>query len=147
MSNVKLKTLILVLAGLKLSCLSFFANAQQNPAVDPRIKSTQLERFSLVKQVPAMKGYDFRARKIVVPAGAVINKHSHINRPGMVYVESGTIIEYRGVQSRTLVKGDTLIEDASTVHSYKNISDADCVLIAFDLPFVFCFSDFLVELL
>ncbi|MEP1742906.1 MAG: cupin domain-containing protein [Kangiellaceae bacterium] len=123
-----------IFTSMLIASISFSTLAQQNPAVDPRIKSTQLERFSLVKQVPAMKGYDFRARKIVVPAGAVINKHSHINRPGMVYVESGTIIEYRGVQSRTLVKGDTLIEDASTVHSYKNISDADCVLIAFDLP-------------
>ena len=128
------KYFVLTILGLQLVGLSFYAQAQQPPAVDPSIKSSQLERFSLVKQVPAMKGYDFRARKIVVPAGAVINKHSHINRPGMVYVESGTIIEYRGTQSRTLLKGDTLIEDASTVHSYKNISDADCVLIAFDLP-------------
>lgn len=107
--------------------------SQQNPPVAPAIKSTQLERFSLFKQVPVMKGYDFRARKIVVPAGAVINLHNHIDRPGMVYVESGTIIEYRGSQARTLVKGETLIEDATTVHSYKNTSDADCVLIAFDL--------------
>ncbi len=113
-------------------CLSL--SAQNNPSVDPRVKSEQLERFELVKQVPAMKGYDFRARRIVVPAGAKIAKHSHINRPGMVYVESGTIIEYRGSQSRILKPGDTLIEDAATVHSYANASDADCVLVAFDLP-------------
>jgi quercetin dioxygenase-like cupin family protein len=128
------KYFVLTILGLQLVGLSFYAQAQQPPAVDPNIKSSQLERFSLVKQVPAMKGYDFRARRIVVAAGGVISQHSHINRPGMVYVESGTIIEYRGEKSRTLVKGDTLIEDASTVHSYKNTSEADCVLIAFDLP-------------
>lgn len=98
------------------------------------IDVTELQRFSLVHQVPAMNGFDIRARRIVVPAGVNIDEHEHSSRPGIVYVESGSIVEYRGDQSRLLTQGDTLIEDVKTIHSYKNISAKECVLIAFDLP-------------
>lgn len=95
---------------------------------------SQLERFPLEAQVPAMKGYDIRARKIIVPAGGTISEHSHATRAGIVYVESGSIIEYRGESTRKLSAGDSLVEDVTTVHAYRNTSNQDCVLIAFDLP-------------
>ena len=98
------------------------------------MKATQLEKFGLAKQISGLNGYDIRARKIVVPAGVSIAEHSHTTRPGIVYVESGEIIEYRGKESRLLKAGDSLVEDFTTVHSYKNINSIDCVLIAFDIP-------------
>jgi quercetin dioxygenase-like cupin family protein len=98
-----------------------------------KIVVTELEKFDPAEQVP-LQGYHLRARKIIVPAGMSIAEHEHKLRPGIVYVESGEIIEYRGTNSQLLKKGDSVIEDASTVHAYKNISDKDCVLIAFDIP-------------
>jgi quercetin dioxygenase-like cupin family protein len=102
------------------------------------INTQLLEQFSLEKQIPILKGYNVRARRIVVPAGASIDKHAHSTRAGIVYVESGEIVEYRHAgnkkKSRRLKTGETLIEDASTVHSYLNDSDKNCVLVAFDLP-------------
>lgn len=100
----------------------------------PSMKVNELERFSLVHQVPAMAGYDIRARRIVVPAGVKIEQHEHSQRPGIVYVESGSIVEFRGEKARLLQAGDSLIEDQFTVHSYENQTTTDCVLIAFDLP-------------
>ncbi len=102
--------------------------------LEGNIEVQPLARFALAKQVPVMAGFDIRARRIVVPAGAKIGEHEHSKRPGIVYVESGVIVEYRGSSQRELKAGDSLVEDATTVHSYKNISDEDCVLIAFDLP-------------
>jgi quercetin dioxygenase-like cupin family protein len=103
------------------------------------VNAQQLELFSLEQQIPKLKGYDARARRIIVPAGATIDKHEHSTRAGIVYVESGEIIEYRyrgnEKTSRRLAVGETLIEDATTVHSYINNSKEDCVLIAFDIPF------------
>ena len=120
-----------------LSIVLFFqaqAQAQAKSLLSGNIKVMPLERFSLKQQVPAMDGYDIRARRIIVPAGASIGEHEHSKRAGIVYVESGSIIEYRGDQQRTLNAGDSLVEDFTTVHGYKNVSESDCVLIAFDLP-------------
>jgi quercetin dioxygenase-like cupin family protein len=115
--------LIVVTTGMSIS------SAQSN---ELEIKTLQM--FSLEPQVSAMKGHDIRARKIVVPAGAKIQEHQHSTTPGIVYVESGSIVEYRGGEARTLHKGDSLVEDVNTVHSYFNSSPEECVLIAFDLP-------------
>jgi len=118
-------TLVSVLV---VSILSFSSVAKSN------FTAKELERFSLGPQVNAMIGYDIRARRIIVEPGAKITQHEHSKTPGIVYVESGTIVEYRGQQSRQLIAGETLIEDANTVHSYQNTSDKPCVLIAIDLP-------------
>jgi len=105
-----------------------------NSASTQKVKVIELEKFDPEKQVTSLVGYNLRARKIIVPAGVSIGEHAHDTRPGIVYVESGEIIEYRGDSSRLLKAGDSLVEDATTVHGYKNISNKNCVLIAFDLP-------------
>ena len=99
---------------------------------------TELEKFSLAKQIPQINSgkhsYNIRARKIIIPAGVSIAQHEHTGRPGIAYVQSGEIVEYRGSESRLLKAGDSLREDFTTVHSYKNVSEQDCVVIAFDIP-------------
>ena len=95
---------------------------------------TQLERFSPHEQVPGLNGYDIRARKIVVPPGGEIPEHGHKTRPGIVYVQSGEITEYRNGKAALLKASDSVIEDVNTVHAYKNTSSKACVLIAFDVP-------------
>ena len=94
----------------------------------------QLQRFSLVEQMPMLKTYDIRMRKIVVASGAKIAEHNHTDRAGMVYVISGEIVEYRNGKTTTLKNGDSLVEDFNTVHAYENKSNQDCVLVAFDIP-------------
>jgi quercetin dioxygenase-like cupin family protein len=118
--------------------VSFYSavNAEKMPTKGLIV--TELEKFSLAKQIPQINSgkhsYNIRARKIIIPAGVSIAKHEHSNRPGIAYVQSGEIIEYRGSQSRLLKAGDSLREDFTTIHSYKNISNEDCVVIAFDIP-------------
>jgi quercetin dioxygenase-like cupin family protein len=107
---------------------------QSNDVIKKTIQVTELEKFDPAAQIKSLDGYQMRARKIIVPVGVSISEHKHTARPGIVYVESGEIIEYRGKNSRLLKAGDSLIEDFSTVHSYKNESDSECVLIAFDIP-------------
>jgi quercetin dioxygenase-like cupin family protein len=118
--------------------ISFFGAVFINNSHAGELTVKQLESFSLDKQITKLSNYSMRARRIVVPAGQTIDKHEHTTRAGIVYVESGEIIEYRFVgdkkQSRTLTKGETLVEDVNTIHSYSNKSKHDCVLIAIDLP-------------
>lgn len=120
---------------LTLTCIAALAYSNISYAQStPSMEVNKLERFPLVHQVPAMAGYDIRARRIIVPAGVKIEQHEHSQRPGIVYVESGSIVEFRGEKARLLKAGDSLVEDQFTVHSYENQTTTDCVLIAFDLP-------------
>ncbi len=109
-------------------------NDKASPLQTDKVTVALLEQFALEKQVPNMAGYDIRARKIIIAAGGSIGEHEHSTRAGIVYILSGEVIEYRGENARVLKSGDTLVEDAGTVHSYKNVSKQDCVAIAFDLP-------------
>lgn len=93
-----------------------------------------LVRFSLQPQIPTLQGYDVRSREITVAPGGAIAEHEHSKRAGIVYVQSGTIIEYRGTEQRVLKAGDTVTEDINTVHAFQNVSGEACVLIAFDVP-------------
>ena len=84
-------------------------------------------------QIPEMKGFEYRARRIVVNPGAATNDHSHADRPGIVYVVEGTLDEYRKGEKRVVSAGDTWLESAETVHWFENTSDKKAVILAFDL--------------
>ena len=114
--------------------ISLQATAESTNPIMKGLIVSELQKFELAAQVPAMQGFNIRARKIIVPAGVSIDKHDHKTRAGIVYIESGEIVEYRAELSRVLKAGDSLVEDATTVHSFENTSDKDCVIIAFDLP-------------
>ncbi len=84
--------------------------------------------------MPQLEDYDIRARVITVAPGGSIAEHEHSKRAGIVYVQSGSIVEFRGAMKRTLNPGDSVVEDVNTVHAYLNTGNQDCVLIAFDIP-------------
>ncbi|MDG1226030.1 MAG: cupin domain-containing protein [Burkholderiales bacterium] len=106
----------------------------QQVAVTSKLDVAELQKFGLNQQIKGLQGYDIRARRIIVPAGGTIAEHGHASRPGIVYVVSGEITEYRGNKTAHLKTGDSVVEDAMTVHAYKNTSKQPCVLIAFDIP-------------
>ena len=48
----------------------------------------------LSKEKVALKDRLFRARRLDIKPGGIVPWHSHGNRPAMIYVVKGTIIEY-----------------------------------------------------
>jgi len=93
-----------------------------------------LEQNDLAAQIPAFAGYDIRARRITFAPGATLKTHSHASRPGFVYILSGEVVESRDGVNRIYKAGETWIEDASTDHWMRNVSDAPAVFIMIDLP-------------
>ncbi|WP_343800563.1 cupin domain-containing protein [Marinobacterium maritimum] len=73
----------------------------------------------------AVGDYDLRARIVGIAPGGAIHNHPHHGRPGIVRVTKGTVIEYRGETSRTLMVGDAWYENADTVHWFRNPSDTE----------------------
>lgn len=66
--------------------------------------------------------YDLRARLVGIAPGGAINAHPHAGRPGIVRVVKGTVVEYRGSNSRTLQVGDFWLETADVTHWFRNPS-------------------------
>lgn len=69
--------------------------------------------------------YDLRARVIGIAPEGGIPSHPHGGRPGIARVTKGTIIEYRGTTARTLNVGDWWLENADTVHWFRNPSKTE----------------------
>ncbi|MBM3599497.1 MAG: cupin domain-containing protein [Alphaproteobacteria bacterium] len=77
----------------------------------------------------------FRLRKLVVQPGGVVPWHSHGDRPALIYIVSGEIIEYASNCAVPIVHkaGDVAPETKATSHWWKNTGKEPVVLLSADL--------------
>jgi quercetin dioxygenase-like cupin family protein len=82
-----------------------------------------------------IKGRLFRLRELKMLPGAVVPWHSHDERPAMIYVVSGEVVEYASSCAVPIVHkaGDVAPETFGTSHWWKNTGSATAVLISVDL--------------
>ncbi|MGH1538978.1 MAG: cupin domain-containing protein [Arenicella sp.] len=130
---MKNKYLIAVLS-LTVAAAAYAGNATKAPEKSHGLSPEVAHQNSLEAQIPSMKGYDIRGRKITLLPGAATAEHSHAERPGIVYVMQGSVVEYRNGEKRKFTMGDTWIETADTVHWVKNPMKEPAVIFMVDLP-------------
>ena len=89
----------------------------------------------LAKEPAAIKGRQFRLRQLDIKAGGIVPWHSHNERPAMIYVVSGEVVEYASNCAVPIVHkaGDVAAERSGTSHWWQNTSNATAVLISVDL--------------
>ena len=89
----------------------------------------------LSKEPLAQKGRMFRLRQLDVKPGGIVPWHSHGNRPAMIYIVSGEIIEYASNCAVPIVHkaGDVAPEKNGTSHWWQNTGTTTAVLISVDL--------------
>ncbi len=77
----------------------------------------------------------FRLRKLVVQPGGIVPWHSHGNRPALIYIISGEIVEYSSKCAVPIVHkaGDSTPETHMTSHWWKNLGKQTVVLLSADL--------------
>lgn len=77
----------------------------------------------------------FRLRKLVVQPGGVVPWHSHADRPALIYIIEGEILEYASNCSVPILHkaGDVATETSRVSHWWKNLSDKPAVLLSADL--------------
>lgn len=82
-----------------------------------------------------IKGRLFRLRELTMVPGGVVPWHSHNERPAMIYIVSGEVIEYASSCAVPIVHkaGDVAPETFGTSHWWKNTGTAPAVLISVDL--------------
>jgi len=89
----------------------------------------------LSKEPLALRGRQFRLRQLEMKPGGIVPWHSHNERPAMIYIVSGEVVEYASncAVPITHKAGDVAQEKNGTSHWWKNTGSAMAVLISVDL--------------
>jgi quercetin dioxygenase-like cupin family protein len=94
-----------------------------------------LTSLDLAKQPVGINDRLFRMRRLVIQPGGVVPWHSHGDRPAILYIVSGEILEYASTCTVPIVHkaGESTIEASPTQHWWKNTGTVPVVLLSADL--------------
>lgn len=89
----------------------------------------------LSKEPLGVKGRQFRLRQLEMQPGGIVPWHSHNDRPAMIYIVSGEVVEYASncAVPITHKAGDVSPEKSGVSHWWKNTGNVPAVLISVDL--------------
>ena len=89
----------------------------------------------LAKEPAMIKGRQFRLRQLEMKPGGIVPWHPHNNRPAMIYIVSGEVVEYASSCAVPIVHkaGDVAPEKNGTSHWWQNTGKTPAVLISVDL--------------
>ncbi|HXZ68742.1 MAG TPA: cupin domain-containing protein [Alphaproteobacteria bacterium] len=76
-----------------------------------------------------------RTRRLVLQPGGIVPWHSHKERPANIYVESGTVTEYRSTCAVPIMHpaGDITAEQGDLSHWWKNTGKTEAVILSADV--------------
>ena len=99
------------------------------------VTDTTLGAIDLEKQPAKIKGRELRFRKLVIQPGGIVPWHSHDDRPALIYIAEGEIIEYASNCGGPILHkaGEIRPEVAGTSHWWKNLSEKPAVLFVGDV--------------
>jgi quercetin dioxygenase-like cupin family protein len=100
------------------------------------VTDTVLAVNSLGDYYPELADREQRIRKLTIEPGGEVPWHSHADRPALIYVVSGEIVEHRSTCAVPIVHraGEVAAELGPLMHWWKNETDRPVVLISADLP-------------
>lgn len=107
-----------------------------NPGHGPKgVADTVLSSVDLGVEKIKASGHAFRLRKLVIQPGGIVPWHSHAERPAIIYIVSGTILEFANHCTAPIVHkaGEVSKEPSGTSHWWRNTGKAPVVLISADI--------------
>ena len=111
-------------------------NAQ--PMVDYKpvgVTDVTLGSIDLGKQPAHIEGRELRFRKLTIEPGGIVPWHSHDDRPALIFVQQGEIVEYASNCVDPIVHkaGDLRPEVFGTSHWWKNLGKETFILYVGDV--------------
>lgn len=107
------------------------------PSETRKVQVESLGTLDLAKEFEAMEGRDLRTRRITILPGGSVAWHEHDQRPGVAYILSGTLVEYRqdssGVRAIERSTGDAVFESSGVLHGWRNSSGLEATAVVIDL--------------
>lgn len=108
---------------------------EPGPSVNKGVTDTVIGSIDLAQEAPRLTGHKFRLRRLVVQPGGTVAWHSHGERPALIYVVSGTIVEYRSTCASPITHraGEVATEIHTTQHWWHNHTRKPVVLLSSDI--------------
>ena len=102
----------------------------QAPAGEPKGPVAKpLLNLDLAPEMDSVQGRVMRMQLTTYEPGAANKAHSHKDRPEVVYILSGRIIEHRGDVAKEYGPGDTFTADRNTTHWMENKGTVPAVML------------------
>jgi len=94
-----------------------------------------LATIDLSKEKVALNGHMMRVRRLEIQSGGIVPWHSHADRPALIYVVSGEIVENASNCAVPIVHkaGEVARETHATAHWWQNNGKATVTLLSFDI--------------
>ena len=111
-------------------------NAQQMVDYKPvGVTDTTLGAIDLGKQPAHIEGRELRFRKLTIEPGGIVPWHSHDDRPALIFVQQGEIVEYASNCVDPIVHkaGEIRPEVSGTSHWWKNLGKETVILYVGDV--------------
>lgn len=107
---------------------------QQTPPTETKgIKITPVAVVDLGPEIPGMQGRQLRVRIATVEPGGVLGVHDHKDRPEILYVLKGTVVDHRGSEAKEYHAGGSWTAALGVTHWFENKGKTPAVLIAADI--------------
>jgi quercetin dioxygenase-like cupin family protein len=99
------------------------------------VSDVTLGSIDLGKQPAHIEGRELRFRKLTIEPGGIVPWHSHDDRPALIFVQQGEIVEYASncEVSITHKAGDIRPEVYGTSHWWKNLGKETVILYVGDV--------------
>ena len=128
MKTLQIKSLI-GFSGFVLA-VSMSAASAQAPAAEPKGPVAKpLLNLDLAPEMDSVQGRVMRMQLTTYEPGASNKPHSHKDRPEVVYILSGKVIEHRGDVAKEYGPGDSFTADKNTTHWMENKGTVPAVML------------------
>jgi len=99
------------------------------------VTDVTLGSIDLGKQPAHIEGRELRFRKLTIEPGGIVPWHSHDDRPALIFVQQGEIVEYASNCIDPIVHkaGDLRPEVYGTSHWWKNLGKETVILYVGDV--------------
>ena len=99
------------------------------------VTDTVLAAIDLEKEPANIKDRQLRFRRLTIEPGGIVPWHSHDDRPAIIYVAEGEIVEYASNCADPIVHkaGEIRPEVSGTSHWWQNLKDKTVVLFVGDV--------------
>ena len=99
------------------------------------VTDTTLGSIDLGKEKAKISNRELRFRKLVIEPGGIVPWHSHDDRPALIFVQQGEIVEYASDCAAPIVHktGDVRAETQGTSHWWKNLGEVPVILYVGDV--------------
>jgi quercetin dioxygenase-like cupin family protein len=99
------------------------------------VTDTVLAAIDLEKEPANIKERQLRFRKLTIEPGGIVPWHSHDDRPAIIYVAEGEIVEYASNCADPIVHkaGDIRPETHDTAHWWQNLGNKTVILFVGDV--------------